>query len=751
MYKRASQPENVKTIEKDFAGDFARFEAYFDKNLKNCVIINLMKINNPIFRKASVITSPFTWLIIIISIGLNFGLSYLMSASLHSIGIMLYLDCIFTIIISCILGYFPGLVVGMGTNLLNCVFDADSIYYAFISGGIAIVAGLLMRTGFFRKWWGYILAVFVFSFLGGGVGSVLTYFLYGQNVDVLTPSLTADLYNLGCTPFWANFFSNYLWDLLDKTITMGVVLGVFLAYPKNEKALDFFPNTFMLRTPWNKPVKRKFYQEISIHSLDFKIVTIMTIAYVLLGTAVASVLGLSYHNSSFNEAGNTAKQYATAVTYVVDGDEVGLWLSHQEEIAENPSSYGYSQTFAGLKSIEKSNERVLDVYVFTPDGKTVLDLKYGLSSLGKPIEHNEEYQDFLERGLTDDYFTHDGEHGHFLSYYSPIVNTSGQTVAYAVANIDASKIGIQVMSSVARILAIEAFVFIIGGAVLIHNIRYFFIAPLQIVDAEIRAYEAIGPKKWLTSKARKGLVKLRGKDEISNLSSLTHSTMDFASESILKIEEQAAKLIATQKGVVFALAEIIESRDKCTADHTTRTSNYSQMIARELVKEGKHTDILTDEYLDNFAIAAALHDVGKIKIPDAILNKPGKLTPEEYDIMKEHTLEGEKIIGLALEGIGVSSDYLTTAKEVSGGHHEKWDGNGYPRGLKGTEIPLCARIVAIADVFDALTCKRPYKEPWPFEKAVAQIQEESGTHFDPEIVDAFLAIKDDVKQYLEKK
>ena len=126
------------------------------------------------------------------------------SSTLHNIGVMLYLDCIFTILVSCIYGYFPGLVVGMGTNLLNCIFDGDSIYYAFISGFIAIAAGLMMRTGMFRKWWGYVVAILVFSFFGGGIDSVLTYFLYGQSVDVLTPSLTAYLYNnLGFTPFWA--------------------------------------------------------------------------------------------------------------------------------------------------------------------------------------------------------------------------------------------------------------------------------------------------------------------------------------------------------------------------------------------------------------------------------------------------------------------------------------------------------------------------------------------------------------------
>jgi hypothetical protein len=285
----------------------------------------------------------------------------------------------------------------MGTNLLNCVFDGDSIYYAFISGLIAMLAGLLMRTGMFRKWWGYILAVLLFSFFGGGVGSVLTYFLYGQSVDVVTPSLTADLYNnFGFTPFWANYVASTLWDMLDKTITMAIVLGVFLLYPNNERALEFFPNTFMLRKPWNVPAKRKFYQHMSIHSLDFKIISIMTFAYVLLASAVAMVLGISYHNNAFDEAGDTARQYATAVTYVIDGDEVNLWMSHQDEIKAAPTTYGYSHTFAGLESIKISSNKVLDVYVFTTDGKTVLDLEYGVTALGEPLHHQEEYEEFLK-------------------------------------------------------------------------------------------------------------------------------------------------------------------------------------------------------------------------------------------------------------------------------------------------------------------------------------------------------------------
>ncbi len=140
----------------------------------------------------------------------------------------------------------------------------------------------------------------------------------------------------------------------------------------------------------------------------------------------------------------------------------------------------------------------------------------------------------------------------------------------------------------------------------------------------------------------------------------------------------------------------------------------------------------------NLVVAAPLHDIGKIHIPDAVLNKPGKLTEEEFEIMKTHTTAGQELLIRAKEEIG-ESEYLNMAVEMAAYHHEWWNGKGYPYGISGEEIPLCARIMAIADVFDALTSRRCYKNAMPFEKAYAIIREESGTHFDPAVAEAFFA------------
>ena len=185
------------------------------------------------------------------------------------------------------------------------------------------------------------------------------------------------------------------------------------------------------------------------------------------------------------------------------------------------------------------------------------------------------------------------------------------------------------------------------------------------------------------------------------------------------------------------MADLVESRDKCTGDHVRKTAAYVKLIL-QLLKENKlFPEILTDAYIKDVCSSAPLHDVGKIKVSDVILNKPGKLTEEEFEIMKSHTLAGKEVIESAMQ-LTTDPGYLKEASNLATYHHEKWDGSGYPKGLKGEDIPLSARIMAISDVFDALVSKRSYKEPFTFEAAMDIIREGAGKHFDPVIADVFV-------------
>ncbi len=187
---------------------------------------------------------------------------------------------------------------------------------------------------------------------------------------------------------------------------------------------------------------------------------------------------------------------------------------------------------------------------------------------------------------------------------------------------------------------------------------------------------------------------------------------------------------------IYRLSKASEYRDEDTGTHIQRMSHYSAAVARRLGLDA-HT-------VETILYAAPMHDVGKIGIPDMILLKPAKLDPLEWEIMKQHTLIGAAILK------GSDAEYIKLAEIIALNHHEKWDGSGYPNCLCGTKIPLAGRIVAIADVFDALTSKRPYKDPFPWDEALSIITEARGTHFDPDVVDAFLSIQNEIAAIQQK-
>ena len=190
----------------------------------------------------------------------------------------------------------------------------------------------------------------------------------------------------------------------------------------------------------------------------------------------------------------------------------------------------------------------------------------------------------------------------------------------------------------------------------------------------------------------------------------------------------------------MAMASLAETRDNETGNHIRRTQNYVQALAIQLRDEGKFPENLSDKNIEILYKSAPLHDIGKVGIPDHILLKPGKLTPEEFEIMKTHAKLGGDAIMASEQLLESPDSFLQCAREIAYSHQEKWDGSGYPEGLKAEQIPVSARLMAIADVYDALISRRVYKEPMPHEKAVEIIRQGRGSHFDPEMLDTFLAI-----------
>lgn len=201
--------------------------------------------------------------------------------------------------------------------------------------------------------------------------------------------------------------------------------------------------------------------------------------------------------------------------------------------------------------------------------------------------------------------------------------------------------------------------------------------------------------------------------------------------------------------MIMGFATLVENKDGSTGGHIRRTTMYVKLLAEELRKKGYYKEVLTKDYVRNLCLASPMHDIGKISVPDVILQKPGKLTTDEFAQMKKHTENGGTIVQETFGHLG-KEQYTEMAYQVARYHHEKWNGKGYPEGLSGKEIPLCARIMAIADVFDAVSEKRCYRDAIPLEQCFSIIKEGSGQDFEPVLVEVFLESREKVEQIHRK-
>jgi len=234
------------------------------------------------------------------------------------------------------------------------------------------------------------------------------------------------------------------------------------------------------------------------------------------------------------------------------------------------------------------------------------------------------------------------------------------------------------------------------------------------------------------------LVPISSNDEFGVMASHTN-------EMIRRIRERTAELNRTRDVTILMLASLAETRDNETGAHILRTQRYVKTLAQQLRHHPRFSEELDEEFIDLLYKSAPLHDVGKVGIPDSILLKPGKLSDDEFEIMKTHAQIGADALAVAEEELGTNS-FLRLAREIALTHHEKWDGSGYPSGLRGNRIPVSGRLMAIADVYDALITKRVYKPAYPHARAMEIIRLGRDSHFDPDIVDAMVAVED---QFIE--
>jgi putative two-component system response regulator len=270
------------------------------------------------------------------------------------------------------------------------------------------------------------------------------------------------------------------------------------------------------------------------------------------------------------------------------------------------------------------------------------------------------------------------------------------------------------------------------------DIPVIFLTAKAEIEDEQKGFD-VGCVDYITKPISPPIVLARVKTHL-----LLKSARDFLKDQNAFLEEEVARrtreVQMVQDITIMAMGSLAETRDNDTGNHIRRTQHYVRALAEELRSTEKFTRLLDDAMIELIYKSAPLHDIGKVGIPDHILLKPGKLTPDEFEIMKTHTTLGRDAILSAERLLNSPSSFLRYAREIAYCHQEKWDGSGYPEGLAGERIPLAARLMAVADVYDALISKRVYKPAFTKEDAVEIIRKGAGQHFDPEVVDAFLAI-----------
>ena len=665
-------------------------------------------------------------------------------------GFPVYLDTVGTILAALLGGYLPGVIVGFTTNLFKGISDISSIYYGVLNVIIAVCTAFFAKKGLLKKFWGILLTLIVLTIIGGGLGTLLPWFMDELTFDA--ESLGAKIYRTGhFSTGTAQLFANLITDFIDKSLTLIFVFIINKLIPNKIK------HTFRLagwkQTPLSAEEEKAARSANSrLMSMQTKILLLLTIAMVAIAAAATSISIMIYRSTAIKEHTRTAQGAASMAAGAIDPEMVGTYLEDGEDAP------GYTATKDMLYRIRNSSPDIEYVYVYSiqKNGCHVVfdldtdDLQGDPAGTIVPFDESfmELVPDLLDGKEIDPIIT-DDTYGWLLTVYQPVYDSAGNCVCYAAADVSMKQITDNERNFLVEELSLFLGFFILILIVVWELVEYNMVLPVNsmALSADAFAYNSEEAREVSLEKLR--CLNIHTGDEVENLYRAFVKTSEDSVNYVTAIQEKTETIANMQNALIMVLADIVESRDKNTGDHIRKTAAYTAIIMKHMRQLGIYTNQLTDQFVSDVVNSAPLHDIGKITVPDAILNKPGRLSDEEYEIMKEHAIAGSEIIGKTISLVP-DSGYLSEARNMAEFHHEKWNGKGYTHGLKGTDIPLSARIMAVADVFDALVSKRSYKEPFTFEKAKEIIHEGAGSHFDPRIVEAFFDAEEEVREVAEK-
>jgi HD-GYP domain-containing protein (c-di-GMP phosphodiesterase class II) len=590
------------------------------------------------------------------------------------------------------------------------------------------------------------------ALIGGGLGSLLTFSLYGLKFgEALSADLAHFFFDSGLkSVFWAQLFGDFLIDLADKLLVVLIACPLLHLVPKKQRY------NLRLRIWRQNPLsveERRASSSFSVRRMSIrpKFMILATSAMIIVAVLTTAIGYSMYRTQMLNAQAVMGEGVSRVIASFMDPDRVDEYLEKGDEAP------GYKESEQAMAQVRDSSADITYVYVYqvrTDGCHVVFDPDTADESGSDPgtvMPFDEafagEMDNLLAGRAIKPVISNTEEWGWLYTIYTPVQDSTGQTVCYACTDISMDKImeGMyiylgKVLSLFTSIIAILLAVFLLladSGVIMPIN-------TMALASSRFAFDSAIHREEGLEQLRSLGI---RTGDEIENLYNAITQTTEDSVRYIAESQEKNETIALMQENLILVLADMVESRDQFTGDHVKNTSEYTLIIMNQLKKEGIYTDQLTDEFVRNVYHSAPLHDIGKIRVSDTILNKPGKLTDEEFETMKLHTVYGRDVIENAKKATPDVS-YLNEAQNLALYHHEKWNGRGYPQGLSGEDIPLSARIMAVADVFDALVSKRSYKDPFPFEKAMDIIREGAGNHFDPYVAGAFEHAEAEVRKVL---
>ena len=667
----------------------------------------------------------------------------------------LYLDTIGTMGVVVVTGLFPGVLTAVVTNMLCSFIDGDTFYFGIVNVLIALYTSAFLWKRGLSKLRNIFIYVVTVSAISGGTSAILQLILFEmpQKEAVSTAVVTLSEIS-GINGFVVFLIVNILLNILDKGICICAVIFLMMFFPKDR--IEAIRAGGLKQRPFSSSEMEEMRQRSkNTKNNSGRRVSLMMLALSLSLVIIMGCIGVElYFKVMKEERVKAAENTARAAAAIIDPDKVDAYVSNGE------SEEGYRETKELLERIRESSTVVQYLYVVKvrdEGGVIVFDLDaddgagYYPGYYMKFEKAFEPYLAAMSAGDNIEPVESDFLSGWVITATAPVRNDRGVCMCYVCADVSLNYVAGSLWIFLLKVILMLSGFFVLIVVYGLWNTAIYSVFPIDGIVMYVERFIHSGDDQGALDETVRMLRKLDiyTNDEVEML---YHSICNMALnqvEQLRRVRRLSDSALKMQDGLIITMANLVENRDSDTGAHVQKTAAYVKIIVEGLKRKGYYAEKITPKFISDVVRSAPLHDVGKINIPDGVLNKPGKLTAEEYEIIKTHTVSGRDIMEQAIDTVE-GENYLKEARNMAAYHHERWDGKGYPEGLHGEVIPLSARIMAVADVFDALTSARVYKPAFPIEKALQMIQEEAGHQFDPKCVEVFMESVQEVRVILKK-